>query len=176
MPKPFKTQRPTKGTKKTPWYRCYCFLSSSSDIVQTVRDGILHAQDFRRRVKGVQRSRASVGGLQDTEADTSDLEQTATYFPSDDDTRDVEQRQIRVRRGQQKFRDKLRVRYKGQCPVTGCKILALLEAAHISPYRGEKDNPSENGLLLRADIHTLFDLNLLGIEPGNVGDLFASID
>ena len=41
----------------------------------------------------------------------------------------------------------------------------MLEAAHISPYRGGEDNHSENGLLLRADIHTLFDLDLLGIEP-----------
>ena len=40
-----------------------------------------------------------------------------------------------------------------------------LEAAHINPYRGESDNHPDNGLLLRADIHTLFDLNLLGIEP-----------
>jgi putative restriction endonuclease len=49
--------------------------------------------------------------------------------------------------------------------VTGCTVLAVLEAAHIKPYRGERDNHSENGLLLRSDIHTLFDLDLLGIEP-----------
>ena len=55
--------------------------------------------------------------------------------------------------------------YGDQCMVTGCKIVDILEAAHISPYRGECDNDVENGLLLRADIHTLFDLNLLGIEP-----------
>jgi len=41
----------------------------------------------------------------------------------------------------------------------------VLEAAHIKPYRGEKDNHPKNGLLLRSDIHTLFDLDLLGIEP-----------
>ncbi len=40
-----------------------------------------------------------------------------------------------------------------------------VEAAHIRPYRGEEDNHIENGLLLRADIHTLFDLDLLGINP-----------
>ncbi len=49
--------------------------------------------------------------------------------------------------------------------MTGCKTLAVLEAAHIKPYRGDDDNHPENGLLLRADIHTLFDLDLLGIEP-----------
>lgn len=40
-----------------------------------------------------------------------------------------------------------------------------MEAAHICPYRGEQDNHPANGLLLRADIHTLFDLDLLGINP-----------
>jgi hypothetical protein len=44
----------------------------------------------------------------------------------------------------------------------------IVEAAHISPYRGASDNNPQNGLLLRADIHTLFDLNLLGIEPNTL--------
>jgi len=73
--------------------------------------------------------------------------------------------QIRQRRGQAGFRKKIRDRYGSHCLVTGCKILDILEAAHVMPYRGDSDNHPENGLLLRADIHTLFDLNLLGIEP-----------
>ena len=68
-------------------------------------------------------------------------------------------------RGQQQFRNTLCKRYGPQCVVTGCNVLAILEAAHIKPYRGKNDHNPENGLLLRADIHTLFDLNLLGIEP-----------
>ncbi|WP_442936079.1 HNH endonuclease [Nostoc sp.] len=35
----------------------------------------------------------------------------------------------------------------------------------MSPYRGSEDNHPDNGLLLRADLHTLFDLDLLGIHP-----------
>ncbi len=38
-------------------------------------------------------------------------------------------------------------------------------AAHIKAYRGEQDNHPDNGLLLRSDIHTLFDVDLHGIEP-----------
>ena len=49
--------------------------------------------------------------------------------------------------------------------VTGCRVLAVIEAAHIKPYRGIEDHHVQNGLLLRADIHTLFDLNLIGIKP-----------
>ncbi|WP_401742489.1 HNH endonuclease [Stenotrophomonas geniculata] len=48
--------------------------------------------------------------------------------------------------------------------VTGFKITELLEAAHISPYRGDHTNKVTNGLLLRADVHTLFDLGLPRID------------
>jgi putative restriction endonuclease len=41
----------------------------------------------------------------------------------------------------------------------------LTRAAHIAPFRGPKDNHPANGLLLRADLHTLFDVELLAIDP-----------
>jgi hypothetical protein len=49
--------------------------------------------------------------------------------------------------------------------VTGCELEALLEAAHIAPYRNASHNDLSNGLILRADIHTLFDLYLMRIDP-----------
>jgi hypothetical protein len=54
--------------------------------------------------------------------------------------------------------------------VTGCDVVQALDAAHISPYLGDQSNHVTNGVLLRADIHTLFDLQLFdlqlfGIEP-----------
>jgi putative restriction endonuclease len=52
--------------------------------------------------------------------------------------------------------------------ISGCLVLQVLEAAHIRPHRGQRDNHPENGLLLRADLHTLFDLDLLGIEPSTL--------
>ena len=84
---------------------------------------------------------------------------------ADSDRREVVNRQIRARRGQQQFREALLERYRHRCAVTRCEIVAILEAAHINPYRGDNDNHPTNGLLLRADIHTLFDLDLLGVEP-----------
>jgi putative restriction endonuclease len=87
------------------------------------------------------------------------------YVPDGRDDRKVIARQIRERRGQAAFRRELRSRFGDTCLVTGCKLPDLLEAAHINPHRGDKDNHPSNGLLLRADIHTLFDLDLLGIEP-----------
>lgn len=87
------------------------------------------------------------------------------YIPDDEDTRTTAERQIKIRRGQPKFRSAQLRRFRETCAITGCQVLDLLEAAHISPYRGEKDNAESNGILLRTDIHTLFDLNLLSIEP-----------
>lgn len=71
---------------------------------------------------------------------------------------------IRLRRGQKEFRDKLLAAYGRKCAVTRCRIEGLLEAAHIQPYSVARNNDVSNGLLLRADIHTLFDLNLLFID------------
>jgi hypothetical protein len=103
--------------------------------------------------------------LPDEAADRAGSNEDSNYVPPEGDRRKIVERQIRERRGQQQFRDALRRRYRDRCLVTGCQVLALLEAAHISPYRGEGDNHPANGLLLRSDIHTLFDLDLLGIEP-----------
>ena len=99
------------------------------------------------------------------EADEAEPDEDGAYSPAEIDHRPLVERQIRERRGQRRFRDSLRDRHGDRCLVSGCEILAVLEAAHISPYRGENDNHPENGLLLRSDIHTLFDLDLLGIEP-----------
>lgn len=72
------------------------------------------------------------------------------------------------RQGQQAFRDKLLAAYDNQCAVTRSRTEWVLEAAHITPYRGIKTNALSNGLLLRADIHTLFDLALISIEPRKI--------
>jgi hypothetical protein len=92
-------------------------------------------------------------------------DESSEYIISPEDRREIVFRQIKERRGQSQFRDLLCQRYGNQCMITGLKLLDVLEAAHISPYRGTDDNHPDNGLLLRADLHTLFDLNLLGINP-----------
>lgn len=72
---------------------------------------------------------------------------------------------VTLREEQSGFRNKLIVAYKGSCAVTGFDASESLEAAHIAPYCGKESNHVANGLLLRADIHKLFDLNLIGIDP-----------
>ena len=69
------------------------------------------------------------------------------------------------RLGQADFRRRLIDVYRGQCAITGCDVERVLQAAHIVPYLGTQSNAPDNGLLLRADIHNLFDSHLLSIDP-----------
>ncbi len=76
-------------------------------------------------------------------------------------------RAVAQRRGHPLFRARLLDAYDRQCAITGCSALEVLEAAHVLPYRGEHTNRMDNGLLLRADLHTLFDCQLLWITAEN---------
>jgi len=93
-------------------------------------------------------------------------EATGSGAPGDDyDARLRVYRQIVARQGQAGFRTALLEAYQGRCAVTGCDAAVALEGAHLYPYRGPASNTVTNGLLLRADIHTLFDLRLLVPDP-----------
>lgn len=81
------------------------------------------------------------------------------------DLRERVLREIAVRRGQQNFRRELITAYGGRCAISCYNAESVLEAAHISPYKGEHTHRVTNGLLLRADIHTLFDLHALTVSP-----------
>jgi predicted restriction endonuclease len=72
------------------------------------------------------------------------------------------------RQGQAKFRSKLLADYEGKCAITGCDVPDVLQAAHIFPYMGPATNQASNGIILRADIHTLFDLGMIRIEPSSL--------
>jgi hypothetical protein len=89
---------------------------------------------------------------------------------------EIQYRAIKTRRGQAAFRAALLAAYNRRCAVTGCKIVELLEAAHITPHSEDGGYSTQNGLLLRADIHTLYDLNLLSIDDRLVVHLAPEID
>ena len=101
------------------------------------------------------------------------------------DAREWQLASIVRRRGQREFRAALLRAYDGKCAITGCDAQPALEAAHIIPYLGERTNEIQNGLLLRADIHTLFDLGLIIVHPESltvqldpdlVPTLYATLD
>ena len=69
------------------------------------------------------------------------------------------------RLGQRSFRAVVLNRYHRRCAITGNKIRPVLQAAHIRPVSEGGENRLDNGLLLRSDVHTLFDRGYLGIDP-----------
>lgn len=91
--------------------------------------------------------------------------ETEDFSPEDaKEAKEKVSKSVALRRGQSKFRNELLKAYENSCAVTGTLFPPILEAAHIVPYMGGKTNHITNGILLRADIHTLFDLGLLGIN------------
>jgi HNH endonuclease len=84
------------------------------------------------------------------------------------DARDRVLSSIVRRRGRPAFRQTLLVAYNGQCAISGCTVEAVLDAAHIVPYMGPATNHPGNGLLLRTDLHTLFDLKLIAVDVENM--------
>lgn len=71
---------------------------------------------------------------------------------------------IAQRKGQRQFAEMIRLKYGRKCAVTGCSVGEVLEAAHIRVGKGIDFNDSANGILLRADIHALFDRCLITLS------------
>jgi hypothetical protein len=84
------------------------------------------------------------------------------------DERAKTQREVICRQGQERFRSELLEAYGYRCAISGCDVQAVLDAAHIIPYSGASANHCCNGLLLRTDLHTLFDLNFIKIDPDDM--------
>ena len=71
----------------------------------------------------------------------------------------------RSRLGQGAFRVLVTDAYQRRCAVTGEKTLPVLEAAHIKPYALLGPHRINNGILLRSDLHKLFDLGYVTVTP-----------
>ena len=74
-------------------------------------------------------------------------------------------RAVLERPGQGQFRDALLEAYDGRCAVSGCGVPEVLEACHILPVKQQGSDDVSNGILLRADLHALFDKVLMAIDP-----------
>jgi len=72
---------------------------------------------------------------------------------------------VRQRLGQGAFRILVTDTYQRHCAVTQEKALPALEAAHIRPVTQEGKHRLDNGLLLRSDVHKLFDAGYVTITP-----------
>lgn len=67
--------------------------------------------------------------------------------------------------GQQQFRKRLLDRYGSVCAVTGHQPNEVLDAAHLYTFAEQPEHLETAGLLLRADVHRLFDRLLLTVDP-----------
>jgi len=92
------------------------------------------------------------------------------FFSEQKDTRSLQLREIldeqqrygkdqliKPRLGQGIFRVKVTDAYHRSCAVTSERALPVLEAAHIKPFSESGPHMVQNGLLLRSDLHRLFD-------------------
>jgi len=84
-------------------------------------------------------------------------------------------RTVETRQGQKEFRDALIEAYGARCFITGCTQLDTLEAAHIRAVKDKGRHRVQNGVLLRADVHKLFDRGLLVIDDNYVVNLHLRI-
>jgi putative restriction endonuclease len=84
----------------------------------------------------------------------------------------MEESIVRRRLGQGALRVIVTDAYDRRCAVTGEKTLPVLEAAHIMPVASGGLHRVDNGILLRSDIHRLFDLGYVSV--GVNGDLRVS--
>jgi|GEM_PF-1798525 len=102
-----------------------------------------------------------------------DIQESTRLYPqkniveAQNDVKKEITRWLRERRGQSKLRSNLFDLYQEQCCMSGFGIKDALHACHISPHSESGNNNSTNALLLRSDIHDLFDANLIGINPNS---------
>ena len=131
---------------------------------QSPPDSIVEATEASAAAeKGTVQSKGEIDKPELESENDSGLE--ATSFEGFEDARQRRDASIVARLGQSAFRQALLRAYDQHCVITDCDAEAALEAANIVPYRGKAANHPSNGLLLRGDVHSLFDRYLLSINP-----------
>lgn len=94
--------------------------------------------------------------------------QSGAISPRELSTGEERYRQTKERPGQGYFREGLMVAYGGKCAISGCNVGEVLVAAHICPVKDGGSDEISNGLLLRADLHMLFDRGLIAIDSNKM--------
>lgn len=87
---------------------------------------------------------------------------------ADEDARERRLAEVVRRKKQGEFRRALIEAYEGRCTMSGYDALDALQAAHITSYFGPKSQMVTNGLLLRADLHILYDRSMLSVDPATM--------
>jgi hypothetical protein len=97
---------------------------------------------------------------------------SADYPPDDLEQRAARFAQIAVRTQQAAFRLRVFRAHHGRCAISGCAIPEALEAAHLLGREWRQGhNEASDGILLRRDLHTLYDCGLLRISEAGIVEL-----
>jgi predicted restriction endonuclease len=165
--------RSAESPDLSPFFREYLLSPQELQILAEARE----TDAFVKRQRTSQRkeaessdgeSKSATRDVQEARALVSlshQLVEGGAFDPSSvTDGRDRVLSSIVRRRGQPTFRRRLIAAYRGRCAITGCAVEEILEAAHIVPYKGPDTHHLGNGLLLRTDLHTLFDLKLIALD------------
>lgn len=75
------------------------------------------------------------------------------------------QRSITLRKGPHKLRQQLLQGYDDRCAISRCSVTQVLEVAYLMPSAQDLASDPSNALLLRSDLHLLFDLHLITVHP-----------
>jgi len=152
------------GYKETKPYRGEMHRVSPSKVP----NGLTSYFNFLTSATGGFQTTTPAAKLDELEDVRAEKEKEGAFDPSNlEDARKQVLAAIVVRQGRKEFREKLLAAYECRCAVTGCDVVEALEAAHIVPYLGPATDHVGNGLLLRGDIHTLFDLSLIALGPAD---------
>lgn len=131
--------------------------------------GAIALDDVAPRRARTERPAAPVASAPlDGASDGSTAETDDDLGPAPNDPAEWQAYARKVRRGQPKFRANLMKLYAGECCISGWSPENVLEAAHIDPHAATGNNSVANGLLLRSDLHCLFDDGLLHIDPDSL--------
>lgn len=132
------------GTLSGPELRALCVVPGSQLSLRRLRWG-----DFRLALEGLHRS-----------DELTVLDEAASMIAGGH-----RRRVVRVRVGQAAFRRRLLSEFGECCALSGPAPAAALEAAHLYSYAEVGEHHDHGGLLLRRDLHRLFDLGFLAIDP-----------
>ncbi len=145
------------------WGSHAIYINWDRDLTETLAQHPIPYDAFHQKVQGaVQEANETTQKVIDRWLNDHQSVRTRTR----DDSVAFVRREVMTRLGQPAFRQALFRTYNGTCAISGCTVTEALEVAHIQPVGLGGDHSVRNGLVLRADLHTLLDLGLITISDG----------
>ena len=173
---------------RNPWYVQLRFDASLGDVLVDPEERFLVSEDqlmgiqvpksrWRTQAAGVTLESSAAREIDEMAFDSLRIGGQGFGSADEDILRQRRLLELATRPKQQAFRDDVRRNYRDRCAVTGCTTIAALEAAHIGTSEGRDDNSLSNGILLRSDIHALFDRLLITLSSdGGSVDVSPELD